>query len=143
MMIPRDYPEVSSKSIDRTTQGSLTFVDMCATLNIHPVQGWSVEPDKKLVKINVKLDMHTTLFISQISRSEVDQPEMEKFRAEDLHDYPPRIICRFFPEENTPKRTTCTISLSGLLPQVEFNVLLKAPTPKVAVDTTKLQVCTV
>ena len=50
MIIPRDYPEVSSKSIDRTTQESLTFVDMCATLNIHPVQGWSVEPDKELVK---------------------------------------------------------------------------------------------
>ncbi len=80
---------------------------------------------------------------SQISLSEVDQPGMEKFRVEDLHDYPPRIICRFFPEENAPKRTTCTISLSGLLPQVEFNVPLKAPTPtKVAVDTTKLQVFT-
>ncbi len=54
-MIPRDYPNVSRIVADRTTQGSLTFVDMCATLNIHPVQGWSVEPDKKLV--NVKLDM--------------------------------------------------------------------------------------
>ncbi len=54
VIIPRDYPEVSSKSIDRTTQESLTFVDMCATLNIHPVQGWSVEPDKKLVKCEVR-----------------------------------------------------------------------------------------
>ncbi len=50
VMIPRDYPEVSSKLIDRTTQESLTFFDMCATLNIDPVQGWSVEPDKELVK---------------------------------------------------------------------------------------------
>ncbi len=49
-MIPRDYPNMSSEAADRTTQGSLTFVDMCATLNIHPVQGWSVEPDKELVK---------------------------------------------------------------------------------------------
>ncbi len=53
VVIPRDYPEVSSKAADRTTQGSLTFVDMCATLNIHLVQGWSVEPDKKLVKYEV------------------------------------------------------------------------------------------
>ncbi|XP_064385255.1 uncharacterized protein LOC135334125 isoform X2 [Halichondria panicea] len=125
VLIPRDYPEVSSKSIDRTTQGSLTFVDVCATLNIHPVQGWSVEPDKKL-----------------ILRSEVDQPEMEKYRPEDLHDYPPRIICRLFPEKNAPKRTTCTISLSGLLPQVELYIRLTALTPKVAVDTTKLQEAT-
>ncbi|XP_064384751.1 uncharacterized protein LOC135333672 isoform X2 [Halichondria panicea] len=126
VMIPRDYPEVSSKLIDRTTQESLTFFDMCATLNIDPVQGWSVEPDKEL-----------------ISRSEVDQPEMEKFRPEDLHNYPPRIICRFFPdhEENAPKRTTCTISLSGLLPQVKVHLSL-IPTPKVAVDTTKLQEAT-
>ncbi len=53
VLIPRDYPEVSSKSIDRTTQGSLTFVDMFATLNIHPVQGWSVDQDKELVKCEV------------------------------------------------------------------------------------------
>ncbi|XP_064384761.1 uncharacterized protein LOC135333677 isoform X2 [Halichondria panicea] len=124
VIILQDYPEVSSKSIDRTTQESLTFVDMCATLNIDPVQGWSVEPDKEL-----------------ISRSEVDQPEMEKLRPEDLHNYPPRIICRFFPEENAPKRTTCTISLSGLLPQVKVHLPL-IPTPKVAVDTTKLQEAT-
>ncbi len=51
VVIPRDYPEVSS-SIDRTTQESLTFVDTCATLKIHPVQGWSVEQDKELVQIN-------------------------------------------------------------------------------------------
>ncbi len=54
VLIPRDYPNVSREvAIDRTTQGPLTFVDMCATLNIHPVQGWSVEPDKKLVKCEV------------------------------------------------------------------------------------------
>ncbi|XP_064385250.1 uncharacterized protein LOC135334123 isoform X3 [Halichondria panicea] len=125
VLIPRDYPEVSSKSIDRTSQGPLTFVDMCATLNIPPVLGWSVELDKEL-----------------ILRSGVDQPEVENFRPEDLHDYPPRIICRLFPEKNAPKRTTCTISLSGLLPQVKVHLSLKIPTPKVAVDTTKLQEAT-
>ncbi len=60
MIIPRDYPEVSSKSIDWTTQGPLTFVDMCATLNIHPVQGWSVEPDKELVKGEVRHTLKIT-----------------------------------------------------------------------------------
>ncbi len=53
VVILRYYPEVSSKLIDRTTQGLLSFVDMCATLNIHPVQGWSVQPDKELVKCEV------------------------------------------------------------------------------------------
>ncbi|XP_064384971.1 uncharacterized protein LOC135333882 isoform X4 [Halichondria panicea] len=125
VIIPRDYPNVSREVADRTTQESLTFVDMCATLNIHPVQGWSVEPDKKL-----------------ISHSEVDKPEVEKFRPEDIHNYPPRIICRLFPEENAPKRTTFTISLFGLLPPVEFYIPLTALTPKVAVDTTKLQEAT-
>ncbi|XP_064385076.1 uncharacterized protein LOC135333972 [Halichondria panicea] len=125
VLIPRDYPNVSREVADRTTQGPLTFVDMCATLNIPPVQGWSVEPDKK-----------------SILRSGVDQPEVEKFRPEDLHDYPPRIICRLFPEKNAPKRTTCTISLSGLLPPVEFCIQLKILTSKVAVDTTNLQEAT-
>ncbi len=67
---------------------------------------------------------------------------------EDLYDdYPPRIICKFFPKENAPKETTCTISLSGLLPHVEVHIPLKAPTmkfnqpiPKNAVDTSKLEV---
>ncbi len=53
VIIPRDYPNVSREVADRTTQGPLTFVDMCATLNIHPVLGWSVEPDKELVKCEV------------------------------------------------------------------------------------------
>ncbi len=68
---------------------------------------------------------------------------MTDYEAEELHDYPPRIVCRFFPEENAPKRTTATLSLSGLLPLVKVNVPLKASsTPKtvVVVDTTKLQV---
>ena len=61
VLIPRDYPNVSREVADRTTQGSLMFVDMCATLNIHPVQGWSVEPDKKLVKCEVGHTLKITL----------------------------------------------------------------------------------
>ena len=92
------------------------------------------------MKLDTLLKSHSLHF--QILRSGVDQPEMEKYRPEDLHDYPPRIICRLFPEKNAPKRTTCTISLSGLLPQVKVHLSLKILTPKVAVDTTKLQVFT-
>ena len=54
VLIPRDYPEVSSKSIDKTILGSLTFIEMYATLNRPLVHGWSVEPDKETV--NMKLD---------------------------------------------------------------------------------------
>ncbi len=60
VLIPRDYPNVSREAADRTTQGPLTFVDMCATLNIHPVQGWSVEPDKELVKCEVGYTLEIT-----------------------------------------------------------------------------------
>ncbi len=151
VVIPRDYPEVSTKSVDKTIQGSLTFVETCATLTIHPVQGWSVEHDQELVKCDVaRCPENHVLCFCQISRSEVDRPEVAEYKAEDLHDYPPRIVCRFFPEENAPKRTTCTISLSGLLPQVKVHLPLRAPAPpkvetptppKVVVDTTRLQVC--
>ena len=48
-MIPRDYPEVSTKVADRTTLGSLRFTELCAKLHIKPVPGWCVEPDKNQV----------------------------------------------------------------------------------------------
>ena len=63
VIIPRDYPNVSREVADRTTQESLTFVDMYATLNIHPVLGWSVEPDKKLVKFEVGHTLNHIIFI--------------------------------------------------------------------------------
>ncbi len=81
-VIPREYPEVSSKSIDRTTQGSLTFVDMCATLNIHPVLGWSVEPDKKLVKCEVGHTLKITF--SSFLRSRVVKWISLRWRSSDL-----------------------------------------------------------
>ena len=68
-VIPRDYPNVSREAADRTIQGSLTFVDMCATLNIPPVQGWSVEPDKELVICEVGHTLKITL--SSFIRSHV------------------------------------------------------------------------
>ena len=48
-MIPRDYPEVSTKVADRTTLGSLQFTELCAMLHINPLPGWCVEPDKNKV----------------------------------------------------------------------------------------------
>ena len=49
-MIPRDYPEVSSRVADRTTVGSLHFSEPYAVVHINPVPGWSVEPDKEMVR---------------------------------------------------------------------------------------------
>ena len=50
MIIPRDYPEVSSKVADRTILGSRQFNKFCATLHIDSLQGWLVEPDRKAVR---------------------------------------------------------------------------------------------
>ncbi len=52
VVIPRDYPEVSSKSIDRTTQGSLSFVDMCPLSTFTQCRD-GLEPDKESVKCEV------------------------------------------------------------------------------------------
>ena len=82
VLIPRDYPNVSKEAADRTTQGSLTFVDMCATLNIHPVQGWSVEPDKKLVKCEVGHTLKITF--SSFLRSRVVKWISLRWRSSDL-----------------------------------------------------------
>ncbi len=70
-MIPRDYPEVSSKVADRTIQGSLTFVEKCARLTIQSVQGWSVESDKELVKYVTVLYCHQNEIFFVFVRSPV------------------------------------------------------------------------
>ena len=49
MVIPRDYPKVSTEVADRTTLGSLSFTELCAVLHINPLPGWCIEPDKKQV----------------------------------------------------------------------------------------------
>ncbi len=49
-MIPQDYPNVSREVADKTIQESRKFVEGNATLTIQSVQGWSIEPDKELVK---------------------------------------------------------------------------------------------
>ena len=49
VIIPRDYPEVSSRVADKTSLGSLQFSELLAKLDVHPLQGWTVEPDKEMV----------------------------------------------------------------------------------------------
>ena len=49
VVIPRDYPEVSSRVADRTTLGGLHFEEMFAILHIHPLPGWTVEADKEML----------------------------------------------------------------------------------------------
>ena len=85
-------------------------------------------------------EVDNSLQCIQISRDEVDLPETGKFKPEELHDYPPRIVCRFYPEDHTPPRTTCTLSFTGFHKEVKINVPLKAPKPQRQVDTRILQV---
>ena len=69
-MIPRDYPEVSSKVVDKTVQGSLKFVEECATLTIQSVyEGWSIEPDKELVKCDPGVHCPENDFVCLFVRS--------------------------------------------------------------------------
>ena len=51
VMIPRDYPEVSSRVADKTILGSIQFSELVAKLHIHPLQGWTVEPDREMVLV--------------------------------------------------------------------------------------------
>ena len=46
VVIPRDYPEVSTRVADRTSWGSRQFIELSATLCIHPTRRWIVEPDR-------------------------------------------------------------------------------------------------
>ena len=80
------------------------------------------------------------LWLPQISKREVDTPETDNFRLEELHDYPPRIVCRFYPEDPTPPRKTCTLSFTGFDEEVKIHVPLKAPQADRQVDTRILQV---
>ena len=76
----------------------------------------------------------------QISKHEVDLPETGNFKPEELHDYPPRIVCMFYPDDHTPQRTTCILSFTGFDEEVKINVSLMEPKPQGQVDTRILQV---
>ena len=59
------------------------------------------------------------------------------FRPEELHSYPPRMVCRFFPEQGAVS-TTCTLALEGFDRPVTVDMALRIAKP--TVDITKLQV---
>ena len=61
------------------------------------------------------------------------------FKPEELHSYPPRMVCRFFPEQGAVS-TTCTLELDGFDRPVSVDMALLIAKPQVTVDTTELQV---
>ena len=146
-VIPRDYPEVSSKAGDRTTLGALSLTELEARLIVFSPAGWRGDPDRELVRLFAPISLKflrllrlALMIFIQISRDEVDYPETGNFKPEELHDYPPRIVCRFYPEDHTPQRTACTLSFTGFHKEVKIIVPLKAPKPQRQVDTRILQV---
>lgn len=72
----------------------------------------------------------------------MDFPETGNFRPAELHDYPPRIVCRFYPSDQAPPRSNYTFSFTGFNEDVKINVPLKASHALVQkkVDTRILQV---
>ena len=51
-VIPRDYPEVSSKAGDRTTIAALSLIELQATLTaVSSPAGWMVDPDREMVRL--------------------------------------------------------------------------------------------
>ena len=49
VVIPCDYPEVSTRVADRVVLRLRRFEQPFAVLNILPLLGWTVEPDKEMV----------------------------------------------------------------------------------------------
>ena len=114
-------------------KNSMTFVGCYCNMNVL----CTVIPC--ILLLNCRRDLINILQCIQISKRGVDYPETGNFKPEELHDYPPRIVCRFYPEDHTPQRTTCTLSFTGFDEEVEFNVLLMAPAQR-QVETRILQV---
>ena len=69
-MIPRDYPEVSSRVADKTIIGSLQFSELFTKLHIHPLQGWTVEPDREMVLF---LDTYICLYFEGSNRIDLQK----------------------------------------------------------------------
>ena len=86
------------------------------------------------------IDMLT--YTSQIFKDSVDLPVTGNFMPEELHTYPPKMVCRFYPEVRAVS-TTCTLALNGFDKPVSINVALLISRPHIleTVDTIKLQVC--
>ena len=59
-------------------------------------------------------------------------------KPEELHSYPPKIVCRFTPTAKAPQKTTCTLTLLGLDRPVTVSIPLFSP--KRVVDCVRLKV---
>ena len=76
----------------------------------------------------------------QISQKAVDLPVNGNFKPEELHSYPPRMVCQFFSEQGAMS-TTCTLTLKGFDRPVTVDMALHIAKLTVdTVDTTELQV---
>ena len=75
----------------------------------------------------------------QISQKAVDVPVTGNFKPEELHSYPPRMVCRFFFEKGAVS-TTSTLALKGFDRPVSVDMALHIAKPQVTVDSTELQV---
>ncbi|XP_064384780.1 uncharacterized protein LOC135333688 [Halichondria panicea] len=122
-IIPREYPHLSSSPADKTIKQPLCFVQVDAVLELVCDPAWRSVPDQRM-----------------ISQEEVDLPVIGKFSPEKLQCYPPRIVCRFFPEQGAASCTTCTLSLYGFDKPVSMDMALL--TPQRSVDTKQLKEAT-
>ncbi|XP_064384748.1 uncharacterized protein LOC135333670 isoform X2 [Halichondria panicea] len=122
-IIPREYPHLSSSPADKTIKQPLCFVQVDAVLELVCDPAWRSVPDQRM-----------------ISQEEVDLPVIGKFSPEELQCYPPRIVCRFFPEQGAVSCTTCTLSLYGFDKPVSVDMALL--TPQRSVDTKQLKEAT-
>ncbi|XP_064385072.1 uncharacterized protein LOC135333968 isoform X2 [Halichondria panicea] len=123
VVIPREYPHLSSSPADKTIKQPLCFVQVDAVLELVCDPAWRSVPDQRM-----------------ISQDEVDLPVIGKFSPEELQCYPPRIVCRFFPEQGAVSCTTCNLSLHGFDKPVSVDMALL--TPQRSVDTKQLKEAT-
>ena len=49
VVIPRDYPEVSTRVADRVVLRRRRLEEPFTALNIFPLLGWTAQPDKEMV----------------------------------------------------------------------------------------------
>ena len=68
----------------------------------------------------------------------MDLPEQLQVKPEELHSYPPKIVCRFIPNAKAPKEATCNLTLLGL--DEPLTVFIPLFSPKRDIDTEKLKV---
>ncbi|XP_064401864.1 uncharacterized protein LOC135347761 isoform X3 [Halichondria panicea] len=109
-VIPHQYPQVSPHPIDHTVWDSLCLKEQCVRLEVGEIPGWEVNTDKET-----------------IAKREVDIPDTDNFRPEELHNYPPKIVCSFYPAIPPIKSSRCSMSCFGFDVEVKVNITLHPP----------------